>query len=161
MNFQVYRKVLLLVSELHLRGYQRLRIAPGMAPSGMHWRCAITPVSNISSKHGAKLVDGEWLTMHYSSSQESRYFDREEMPDITPSQLANLFVKRFPEIVAAGEGSDWLYAGWYVEMLHLTYPNSFPIAVADWDLPEGYLSSAGEARDLRIPLPPPGEAPVR
>jgi hypothetical protein len=30
-----YRKVMLMVAELHLRGYQRLRISPGLAPSGV------------------------------------------------------------------------------------------------------------------------------
>src|SRR5438445_11614927 len=37
------RLLLLMVAELHRRGYQQLRIAPYMSPSGMHWRCRFVP----------------------------------------------------------------------------------------------------------------------
>jgi hypothetical protein len=46
-----------MVSELHILGYQRLRIAPWVSPDGEHWRCSVTPITNISQKHGARLVD--------------------------------------------------------------------------------------------------------
>ncbi len=155
-NYSIYRNVLRLVAELHLRGYQGLRIAPGMSPSGMNWRCSITPVTNISVNHGAKMVDWNGLAFHYTTSLRTHYFEDADMPYTTPSHLANLFVKRYPELVEAGKGSDWSYAGWYVEMLHLTYPNSFPIAYADWEVPDGYLMTTGERTDIRIPMPPPG-----
>jgi hypothetical protein len=35
-------------------------------------------------------------------------------------------------------------------MLHLTYPDSFPIAYADWELPTDCLASSGARLDLRI-----------
>jgi len=41
-------------------------------------------------------------------------------------------------------------------MLKLTYPDTFPIAYADWDLPLDYLSTTGKRNDIEIPLPPPG-----
>ena len=37
-----------MVAELHLWGYQRLRILPYMAPSGMAGRCAIGPAALFS-----------------------------------------------------------------------------------------------------------------
>lgn len=155
-DYYVYRKILRMVTELHVRGFQRLRIVPGMSPSGCHWRCSITPVANISSQHGARIVCENALRVHYSSSQERHYFGWDDATHATPSQLANIFIKRFPEIVEAGRGSDWLYAGWYLEMLHLTYPDSFPIAYADWEIPEDYLMSVGGRSEAKIPLPPPG-----
>jgi hypothetical protein len=48
------QRVLSMVAELHKLGYQRLRIAPGMSPSGAYWRCLITPVTNILTSHGAQ-----------------------------------------------------------------------------------------------------------
>lgn len=36
-----------MVHELHKRGYPKLRICPGMAPSGCAWRCSISHVANI------------------------------------------------------------------------------------------------------------------
>ncbi len=157
-GYEPQRNVLRLVQSLHLRGYQRLRIAPGMSPSGGYWRCNITPVANILRRHGALSADYVRLTAHYSSGDEQTYFDWKDAQYASPDRLAELFTARFPLIAEAGRGSDWLYAGWYIEMLHLTYPRSFPIAFADRDLPSDSLTSVGERNDLRIPMPPPGEA---
>jgi len=156
MDYRVYRKVLRMVGELHLRGFQQLRIAPGMSAAGSHWRCAITPVANISTLHGARLISDDPLVANYSTGSERDYFGWTDAGHCTPSELAELFIKRFPSITAAGRGSDWLYAGWYVEMLGLTFPDGFPIGYADWELPSDYLTITGGREGVRIPMPPPG-----
>ncbi len=161
MKYRAYRKVLRMVTELHVRGYQRLRIAPGMAPSGLAWRCSITPATNISSQHGARMLSWDKLAAHYTSGQERKYFGWEDAAHAPPGRLAELFIERFPAIAEAGRGSDWVYAGWYLDMLHLTYPYTFPVAYADvdWDVPSDCLGTTGERSDVRIPLPPPGWGP--
>src|SRR5437016_1566977 len=121
MDHRIYRKVLAMVTELHVRGYQRLRIAPGMSASGCSWRCSITPATNISNRHGARMLSWDTLAAHYSSSQEREYFEWKDAAHASPSRLARIFIERFPEIAEAGRGSDWIYAGWYLEMLNLTY----------------------------------------
>jgi hypothetical protein len=146
------RNVLRLVQELHLRGYQKVRIAPGMAPSGVHWRCTILPASQTRADHGAKSTSG-WSWPTYSSASGTAYFDWNDLWSLQPGALAELFLRRFPEVAAAGRGADWPYVGWYVEMLHLTYPDSLPYAYADWDTPLDHLPSFG-GRSPRIPLPP-------
>lgn len=156
MDVKTYRKVLLLVSELHVRGYQRVRIAPGMSPSGCSWRCSVAPVTNISDRNGARLVDLEGLVAHYSSGSEARYFDWSHCQHSTPSQLATRFVECFPAIVASGCGRDWMYVGWYQEMLSITYPDLLPVAY-DSDGPTDRLTTIGDRRGVTIPLPPPGE----
>lgn len=159
------RKVLLLVSELHLRGYQLLRILPYMSPSGGSWRCAIAPAS-LFSEQGTHFDDSGAFgvtTVTYTSAAGGEYFLWTDAAQETPSGLAQLFIKRFPEIAAAGKGSDWPYAGWYVEMLGRTYPNHFPYAFADWDGPEDSdvrdkywrTITIGEGDDVSVPLPPP------
>ena len=161
------RKVLLLVAELHLRGYQRLRILPYMAPSGGSWRCSIGPVS-LFSERGTELIEsGEFgiTTVTYTSAAGGEYFLWPDAALETPSGLARLFIQRFPEIAAAGKGSDWPYAGWFVEMLGRTYPNHLPYAFADWDGPEDWEVSdkywrtitigEGKGEDVRVPVPPP------
>src|SRR4051794_14818400 len=92
MSYRIYRNILRLVNELHVRGCQRVRIAPGMAPSGVHWRCTVTPVSNISRQHGARLIAWDTLAANYSSSQEREYFGWPSAPHATPSRRADLFV---------------------------------------------------------------------
>ena len=158
------RAVLLMIHELHLRGYQRLRAIPAMSPSGGHWRCWVAPVALVSPDHGARIAYDEWENpriARYTSGMGHRYFDWTDVTSATtPSGLARRFVERFPQIVAAGQGSDWLYVGWYVEMLHLTYPDQFPYAMADYSVPDDYIptTSPGDSdTDIRIPLPPPGE----
>ena len=161
MEWRAYRKVLRMVSELHVRGYQRIRIEPGMAASGAAWRCAMAPATSFSATHGARLAEGAPLAARYSSADEREYFGWTDAAHVTPGQLADLFIERFPQIVQSGKGSDWPYAGWYLEMLHITYPDSFPVAYADWwDFPTDYLPTTGARKDLRIPLPPAGWGPA-
>ncbi len=105
------------------------------------------------------MLSWEMLAAHYSSGQERNYFDWKDASHVTPSRLAELFIERFPAIAEAGRGSDWVYAGWYLEMLNLTYPNRLPVAYADWDLPSDCLTTVGESSEIRIPLPPPGWGP--
>jgi hypothetical protein len=160
---KVYRKVLLMVAELHVRGYQRMRIAPGMSASGCYWRCSIAPATNISKVHGALLASDEGPAIHYSSGDGGEYFGWHDASHFTPSRLAARFIKRFPAIASAGRGRDWAYIGWFQEMLHLTYPDRLPLAYADWDWshPSGCIgttSPAGAAGDVFIPMPPPGES---
>ena len=158
MDDAVYRKVLLMVGELHRRGYQRLRIAPGLSPEGEHWRCSITPITNISTKHGARLIDWEHLAAHYTSAAGAKYFDWSYAANLDPGRLATRFCEEFPLIVAAGQGSDWAYAGWYQEMLGLTHPNLLPIAYREGGCPQDRLLAVGpRCEGVVIPLPPPGE----
>jgi len=159
MDYSIYRKVLLMVSELHVRGYQRLRIVPGWAPSGLYWRCAITPVTNILKSNGALMYSHEdELSARYTSGQKRSYFGWEDAGHLTPSKMANLFIKRFPRIAEMGKGSDWMYAGWYIEMLHLTYPDGFPVAYGDYLSYSDSLPMVGGKENVSIPLPPPGLA---
>lgn len=151
-------RVLRLVHELHKQGYQLLRIAPGMAPSGCYWRCAITPRSNILRTHGAMLRDWEHLVAQYSSSQDNEYFGWTDAKHDDVQQLAAKFTDRFGDIVEASRGDDWPYAGWYVRMLGYAEREMFPVAYADWhEKPNPrFMPLWGSESDL--PMPPPGDA---
>ncbi len=135
-----------------------------MSPSGTYWRCSIAPVTLMTRSHGARITSDEFfnpLVAHYSSSQGAQYFGWTDAAHTTPSGLARRFIEHYPRIVEAGEGSDWPYAGWYVELLHLTYPNRFPVAYSGSpiDEPKIWTTAIGRADgDVTIPLPPPGEA---
>ena len=47
-------------------------------------------------------------------------------------------------------GPDWLYAGWFLHVLHLTYPDALPTYESGSD----HMSMYG--REDHIPMPPPG-----
>lgn len=126
------QRVLAMVHELHKLGHQRLRIMPGMSPSGMHWRCNITPVTNILRAHGAMARDFFDQSANYSSSDGADYFGWEDARKATARDLATMFGERFPDLLGAGHGRDWTYAGWYVEMLGHAERGDLPVAYADW-----------------------------
>lgn len=151
-------RVLQMVHELHKRGYQRLRIAPGMSPSGADWRVSITPVSNTLRSNGAKAREDQRQSASYNSGMSNEYFGWPDAASDTARDLADKFQARFSDITAAGRGRDWAYAGWYVEMLGHAERGAFPIAYADWyELPpEGLLPTT--VSDVLLPAPPPGEA---
>lgn len=159
-HFRRALRVLRIVHEFHKQGYQRMRIAPGMSPSGGSWRCSITPRSNILRTHGAKLRDWGRLTAHYSSAQSNNYFEWTDAQHDDVKALAAKFHERMPEIVQASRGNDWEYAGWYVSMLGYAERGIFPIAYADWPSREDspYLPATGGESELL--MPPPGEAIV-
>ncbi len=149
------QRILWMVHELHKAGFQRLRIVPGLAPSGCYWRCTITPASNILKTHGARRLENIDMA-RYSTGMQNKYFDWEDALNDTARQLAVKFIERFPEIVEKSFGRDWEYAGWYVEMLGFAERGHLPVAYADWygDAPD-YLAKDG---DRELPFPPPGEA---
>ncbi len=128
-----------------------------MSPSGCHWRCAISPRSNILKTNGAKLKDYDRCVAHYTRGQDNEYFGWHDATHDTVQQLARRFTERFPEIVNAAQGDDWSYAGWYVKMLGYAERGRFPIAYADWDLDIGRFLPLIDG-DSDLPMPPPGDA---
>lgn len=137
-----------------------------MAPSGNAWRCAIAPAALFSENGLAVDQSGgnSVLCVTYTSASVDEFFNWTDAKYETPSGLARLFIKRFPKLVALAKGSDWTYAGWYIEMLGLTYPDLFPFAFADWDGPEDLDARASSWRttivsdsnsvNVNIPFPP-------
>jgi hypothetical protein len=146
------RKLLLAVADLHMRGYQRLRIMPYMGGVGA-WRCVIAPAQLISCENGAWLasLDDEFKLPRYSGANGNTFWDWHDKHSAPPARLARIFLDRFPDIAKQGYGPDWLYAGWFLHALHLTYPDALPISSG-----EGYMLMYG--RDGQVPMPPPGYA---
>lgn len=142
-------RLLAMVLELHKAGYQRLRVVPGMSPSGMHWRCCITSANNVRA-NGWEPKDWEAGIAVYTSGQKDRYFDWHDGQGKTARQLAAMFLKRFPELARSGAGWDWPYAGWFVTMLGAAEAGDLPVYYADHDvdLPTVGLPPSPEASHL-------------
>jgi hypothetical protein len=153
------QRVLLMVHELHKLGFQRLRIAPGFSPSGAYWRCSVTPASNILSTHGARMKEWEPFAAHYSSSMDAEYFDWKDARQDTARDLARKFVVRFRDVAERAMGQDWVYVGWYVEMLGHAERGALPFAYADWyDEGDGRVLQTTLQDDVPLQMPPGGEA---
>ena len=143
-----------MVRELHGMGYEQLRIAPDVAPSGLFWRLSICAASNTLSEHGAVMRDYH-QGAHYSSSDLDQYFDWDDAADDSPSELAQKFIKRFPELAEAGKGDDPAYIRWYEDMLRVTEPDGLPFPLSDVPSSDDRLGIFYGSMDIEMPLPPP------
>lgn len=151
------RRVLRMVAELHIRGYERLRICPEYSPygDGFDWNCSIVAADNTFVLHGARGVHSS--AAEYTSEMERRYFGWTGVEHLTPSQLADRFIAGFPDLARAGLGTDWRYASWYGLLLRLTFPAALPVAAHPVIDTDRWLHAdrPGDPPVL-IPLPPGG-----
>jgi hypothetical protein len=153
-------RVISMVHELHKRGYQRLRIAPGWSGSGMHWRCYVTFKPNITTINGGRL--GEYEEKYYAfygSGQNNEYFGWRDRKEANARQLADTFLERFPKIAITGKGEDFEYAGWFTRLLGHAEAGHFPICFGDdSELDAFTLVSVGTDEPApKFTKPPPGE----
>jgi hypothetical protein len=128
--------------ELHKRGYQRLAIYPGLAASGMHWRCEVLPLEflNISDRGevGYKPTD-ETLVARYSTGQDNAYFGWTDATNDTARELADKFEDRFAEICRLSNGLNLGYSGWLVYILGQAEAGELPLMYWDSPAPHGAL----------------------
>jgi hypothetical protein len=112
-------RVIAMVHELHKAGYQRIRIHPGISPSGAHWRCNVTYSSNVESDGFSirvfDLEDGH--VAPYTSADGALYFGWKDGASLNARQMAQRFLQTFPFIAERGIGRDWPYAGWLTDVL--------------------------------------------
>jgi hypothetical protein len=125
-NDHIHRvmRMLHMVHELHLQGFQRLRICPYF--KNEIWCCQITPTTNVEQERGAMMIDPS-VGPIYSAGQKNEYFRWLDDSKDTAEEHAKEFRLRFPEVVEKSEGDDKKYVGWYRKMLayaergHLPY----------------------------------------
>jgi hypothetical protein len=143
------RKLLLAVADLHLRGFQRLRIMPYEGSVGA-WRCVIAPASLIAADDGSWLasLEDESRLPRYSGANGFLFWNQQVSASTSPARIARIFLDAFPDVASQGYGPDWEYVGWYLHMLHLTYPDGLPLA----DMRGGPLAIYG--REGSIPPAP-------
>ncbi len=141
----LYRRILLMVRELHRKGYGRMRAAPWMHQNGYikppgHWTCSIVPSVVMRADNGA-FTDGDQMNRFRETLQITQHHDPFETlgnhhpfhwTDAlfdSPEQLADKFFQRFRDLYFIGGGSDPEYKQWYDQMLELTAPNGvfYPI----------------------------------
>lgn len=134
-----YARVIAMVSELHKAGYQHIRLFPSLSPNGSFWRADITFAENTDAKG---LPINSDLVARYSTGQGSEFFGWSDATNMNARQMAAAFVQRFPEIAREGQGRDWAYAGWLLDILGQAEAGSPVILWTDGDLlSEEHLST--------------------
>ena len=158
-----WRRFLLMVRELHLRGYERFRACPYNYP--LAWRCPVVPKHWVQTRHGGVVasVAGQFPVLHsgnwtYTGASLQQPYEWEGAFFDTPAQLAQRFLIAFPELTGAGWGTDQAYVDWYAQLLRATAPFGLPYAFGEFE-PERQELYVQFHTDLRAyPLPPPGDA---
>jgi len=129
------QRTLRMVSELHKKGYQGLRIYPYQGSVGP-WRLEIYPYVDFSSDNSLilKHTRESKITPARHSAGSDDYFFWSNSSNYNARQLADKFEKKFATLCHFTKGRDWEYAGWYTELLgEVEKSNSLPTIV--W---EGY-----------------------
>ncbi|WP_300521772.1 hypothetical protein [Alcanivorax sp.] len=150
-------RLLAAVHELHKQGFQNLAIYASIAPSGMHWRCQLAPWHWLGIEGDCINVTGGETghepAYHSSADGGNLYFGWEDARSDTARELADKIKDRFPRLMAASEGRNYRYAGWFTEMLGIAETGALPVM---WQ--EHYSSTPGQIdttdNRTQIPLPP-------
>jgi hypothetical protein len=150
------RRLFLMVAELHKLGYEGLRVAPFLSPSGCYWRCVILPASMTSPTHGARLArDDDYESLpRYSSGDEDNYFGWRHMRPKTPIILARRFIVEFSKFAEIGHHPDPAYVGWFTRMLEQTSPIGVVSAFGDMCSPDDRMLTEFCEDGVVVPLPP-------
>jgi hypothetical protein len=154
-------RVFLMLEELHRRGYEQLRLVPGMSGTGLAYRSSITAALNVYSDHGAMAVDQELVAAQTSANGEA-LFGWQDAADASLSELARMFIRRFAKVARLGRAPDAAYAAWFRSALACARSGDFPVAYDSESygrttFSEGryYLPTLGAEVDVLL-MPPAG-----
>ncbi len=147
------RRLLEMVRVLHTRGYELLRIDPGMSPSGCHWRCELMPAAMTVTGKRSRNAAGRVEPARYTSGMGTSYFDWKDSRYDSPEELAVKFTERFGALAEACRGKDPAYVSWYYQMLGDTAPDGILYAYAEYMELKDFIPVQNKP-DMKIPLPP-------
>lgn len=132
------QKLLFMVGILHKLGFEKLRIVPSIAPSGLYWRCEF--ISDTD-----RIVVSSWIDeLENSVRQEIKF---------TPQEMADLFViKRF-DFIEKCKGANKQYVEWYAEMLQTLKQGELPYAFdySDYFEPTDYWLTSKDNKIITLP----------
>jgi hypothetical protein len=114
------QKLLFMVQELHKRSFEKLRIIPSLAPSGLFWRCSF-----LYESKSPECIASNWL-----SDCENMY-SQEEIAKMTPQTLADLFIQENADFIAHCKGENAEYIKWFAEMIEQLEEKELPFAFSD------------------------------
>jgi O-acetyl-ADP-ribose deacetylase len=119
------------VRVLHQRGYQGIRILPGISPSGMHWRVAITTADNLSDA-GGYLDLRHWdRAVTYTTGTGAEFAGTRVRVTSSPNEVADIVHAAMPYPQTADPDPE--YARWYDELICLVEQHdALPVAYADY-----------------------------
>lgn len=133
---------------LHRRGHHQIRALPGVSPSGLHWRIAITTTDNLGHGHIWEVLDQD-AVVGYTTGAESGFAGSEVTAASSPETVADLIARSLGSSVPMVDDPE--YAAWFDGLMELVErENRLPIA---YDANFGPASGC-EIGGVRYPAPP-------
>lgn len=125
---------------------------PGVSPSGMYWRVAITSADNLSDGGDYPHVVDHDAALNYSTGDLTAFAGAEVSVATTPGTVADLILGALPD--SAPTAADPAYISWFADLLRRVESSGQPpIAYADhFDAGQGW--EIGWGSGIRHPRPP-------
>jgi exodeoxyribonuclease-3 len=123
---------MLMLDELHKRGYGKLRWYSVTSPNGCALRCFISTQDNISVHDDSPMIFSDDYCFARSVGTMKRQCNIKE--------LADIFIAEYPRLAAKGKGDDVAYRYWYRSLLELAKKEQPPVFYGEyWSLPLGKI----------------------
>ena len=139
--------IVLMVHELHKRGYQQLRLLSGFSPNGCAVRWNIYPKSSIK---GTAMFE----RLPYGEAPQKAYHGAAGAPTyyLNPKELADHFLTVAPSLCAEAKLPDEAYFTWFAQLAEYARNGEYPIAFGEYlNLKDGWRI---DPNDKTIPFPP-------
>ena len=135
---------MLMLQELHKRGFQKLRWMSYMSPNGCAMRCHITTEDNLWDNVEIKEFNKAWITS--TSNDDSGVYDIEPY-------MHDFMCELGVELLETGRGKDTEYVKWYDKIMEYAQKGKFPTYQGEfWDAPKGMIRVGEDV----VPVPPIG-----
>lgn len=131
-------EIIMIVHELHQRGYEQLRLFAGMSPSGCSWRWYIYP--KVLMKDNLFEHHDDWVPFDCPLGSTSEEFPEKGRESIT----ADDFVKEYDSYVSLAKGEDKEYVKWFENIVKHAQDKDFPIAFSERYDAEQWIFISGE-----------------
>jgi len=138
--------IILMLDELHHRGYEGLRLLPGMSPNGCCWRWAIYPRKWL--KDDLYLLERCHDGVPFECPLGSIGYP-EHKADVV--KMADDFMNAYPELCHDAHHPSPNYTEWFARLVEKAQSGVVPIAYADgWGPQDAWEFLDGEP----LPYPP-------
>ena len=119
-------EVIMIVHELHQRGYEQLRLFPGISPNGMCWRWMIYPKQLMQDNRFEH--HGDCTPFECLRGSTGAAFPEEGQN----LKTADDFIRGNEDFVNLAKGEDKAYVEWFEQIVEHAKNKDFPIAFEEF-----------------------------
>lgn len=138
-------EIIMIVHELHQRGYEQLRLLPGMSPNGCAWRWMIYPKALMMDDNRFEL-GGDCTPFDCLRGSTGEAYPEERRELVTADQ----FIEGREEFIRMAMGRDAAYVEWFAQIVEHAKNRDFPIGFTDGPIGRKWLFTSSR-EELEFP----------